>query len=107
MRERSYVFRVSDDRTGEYYIGLRSVRAENLRNDHDYFGSGNWVRQARRDGRMLTKVVIAVYSTRRLAGAAEKALIAYCSEDPLCRNVTGIYHHGKAVVPAVLSTSIM
>jgi len=80
-----YVYRVTDDRTGEFYIGVRSCfndpKADN------YLGNGAWPMAARKSGAPLRKEIIASFSDRKEAEAHQAVVAERSLADPLCRNV--------------------
>jgi Helix-turn-helix domain len=93
-RAANYVYMISNNATGEYYIGVRSATGD-IQNDN-YFGSGSWaLKQSRSE---ITKTIIGVYNTRKEAELAEKFHINKHSENPLLRNK---YLPKLALVPEV------
>jgi hypothetical protein len=80
---RHYTYKLTDPKTGEYYVGVRSCSVEPEKDD--YYGSGKWPTSRKRGD--LKKEVLASYPNRVEAEAAERQLIREISEDPLCQNL--------------------
>jgi hypothetical protein len=79
-----YVYRL-EDAAGLFYIGSRSsiVEPESDR----YMGSGVWPRECRKRGVKLSKQVISIHHSRKLACAAEDQLIRQHLPNPMLQNI--------------------
>lgn len=86
--DRHYTYRIDDEETGEFYIGVRSCYWD-AEKDSAYMGSGKWALTAVRSGRPLRKTILGVYATRAEAEVAEMTAIRTHAGNPLCRNVKG------------------
>lgn len=80
-----YVYRLIDQETGSYYIGVRTTWFD-AEGDTDYQGSGNWPNKMRRSGIQLVKEVIGTFPSRAAAESFESQEIRKCFEDPRCMN---------------------
>ena len=84
-REKHYVYRLTDEATGEFYVGVRScvgdVDADN------YSGSGRWPTGAAFRGNKLRKEVIATFDSRVSAETFEAKAIEEAMQEPLCKNI--------------------
>lgn len=80
-----YVYRITNDATGEFYVGVRSsvVTPE----EDPYLGSGRWPTKMLREKVRLLKTIVAMFSTRSEAETFETQSIQVVSNDPLCRNI--------------------
>jgi hypothetical protein len=76
-----FVYRTTDQETGEFYIGVHST----VDDDGRYKGSGKWV-TTHPDPTRLRREVLAKFSTRSEAEVAEARMISECIGNTLCRN---------------------
>ena len=79
-----YVYKVTDEVTGEYYIGKRSCNCSP--EEDNYFGSGIWIKEHGTKG--LVREVVECKATRKELTKAELQLISKHRNDELCRNRT-------------------
>jgi len=76
------VYRVTDQETGEYYIGIHSTYDLN----DNYLGSGRWVFH-HRNKPALSKEVLFNFPTQEAAAEKELEMIKAVTADPLCMNI--------------------
>lgn len=81
-----YVYKLTEDITGHFYIGMRTSYSEPT-DDIDYRGSGMWAKAARRAGILLDKEIVQICRSRHAASALETRLIVQSSLNPLCMNL--------------------
>ncbi len=79
-----YVYKVTRQDTGEFYIGCRSSFETPERDE--YFGSGSWPMQMARARVPLLKVIMGSFAARYEAECFEAQTIQRLIGDPLCRN---------------------
>jgi len=94
---RHYVYRVEDEETGEFYIGVRTCEGA-PEHDSAYHGSGTWPLAALRSKRPLRKTILGTYPTRRDAELAELQAINEAVQHQQCRNIQA----ARTVPPAEL-----
>lgn len=80
-----YVYRLSDAKTGEFYIGVRSYLGD-IATD-SYMGSGRWPTGAIFRGNELRKEIIGAFESRSAAEKAEAEHIREAMQLPLCKNI--------------------
>lgn len=81
-----YTFALSNAKTGEYFIGIRTTYGLQPDQDANYIGSGAWPFKMRREKVELVKVVLGTFRTRQEAEADEAARVSRALGDPLCQN---------------------
>lgn len=79
-----YTYRITDEATGEFYVGARSCYGPP--ETDTYIGSGEWVKETRKAGRNLTKVVLQIFPSRGALAVGEQELTRAVISSPLCRN---------------------
>jgi predicted transcriptional regulator len=80
-----YVYRLTDQKTGEFYIGVRTSKVA-AGTDTNYRGSGRWCQVMRLSGAQLSKDILGEFKTRLDAEAAELEAIRQVFMDPKCMN---------------------
>lgn len=80
-----YVYRLTDQESGQFYIGCRTTNVDPHLDP--YRGSGKWPQSVIAAGHLLVKEVIEIYETREEAEGAEKALIRSFDQDENCMNL--------------------
>jgi hypothetical protein len=85
-RMQSYVYRVTNPETGEFYIGCRSVAHGAATDDTHYLGKGIWPWLTRKKGVYLSEEIIAVFSNLKDARLFERYEILRNHANDLCRN---------------------
>ena len=86
MRKYNYVYKITNVKTNEFYIGVRSCDCE-INNDR-YMGSSSiwnklYIKEHKND---LKKEIIETFETRKLANVKEVILLKSVENDPLCIN---------------------
>lgn len=83
-----YVYRITREDTGEYYIGVRSSYDDPVTDK--YMGSGQWVKEMQTQKVELSKTILATFQSRKEAEQYESQLIMQNAEESLFRNSYGI-----------------
>lgn len=84
-KQHHYVYRLSNEATGEFYIGSRTCLGR-PESDVAYVGSGRWPRKMSFEKITLNKEICFVFDSREEANQVESDLIADFIDDPACRN---------------------
>jgi hypothetical protein len=94
-----YTYRLENDLTGEFYIGVRSFLGDPQTDS--YMGSGRWPTGAAYRQEQLKKQVLCTFESRVAAERAEAALIEEAMQHPLCKNISKEYlkRHRLQTVP--------
>ncbi len=82
---RYYCYRLEEEESGEYYIGVRSCCVP-PEQDGKYLGSGRWPKYCAKVGVYLAKQIISEHPTFAAALREEQKLIAASVTDPRCMN---------------------
>lgn len=77
-----YVYRLTDARSGEFYIGVRSCSGS--AETDEYWGSGTWAKA--RSKQELRKEILETFADRLAAQTRERELTRAAIHSPLCRN---------------------
>jgi len=85
VNETHYTYRLTDDVTGEFYIGVRSFIGDPA--SDGYKGSGKWPTGAKFRGNPLRKDILGTFKSRTEAERAEAEAIAEGMKEPLCKNI--------------------
>lgn len=97
--DRHYLYRLTDPKTGQFYVGVRLCVGEPT--DDRYMGSGRWPQACKTAGVALIKEILGEYEDRVSAMRAEQSLIDSELDNPLCMNSpktgTGCAVKGKTV----------
>ena len=86
MHKYNYTYKITNIRTGEFYVGVRSCDCEIT--EDKYMGSSSiwnklYIREHKDD---LKKEIVEIFETRKLANIGEVVLLKKVQDDPLCIN---------------------
>lgn len=86
MHKYNYTYKITNIKTKEFYVGVRSCDCEI--SDDKYMGSSSiwtklYIKEHKAD---LQKEIIGVFETRKLANSGEVLLLKSVKDDPLCIN---------------------
>ena len=86
MHKYNYTYKITNIRTGEFYVGVRSCDCEIT--EDKYMGSSSiwnklYIREHKDD---LKKEIVEIFETRKLANIGEVILLKKVQDDPLCIN---------------------
>ena len=86
MHKYNYTYKITNIKTKEFYVGVRSCDCEI--EDDKYMGSSSiWTKLYVKEHKSeLVKEIIDIFETRKLANKAEVELLKSVENDPLCIN---------------------
>ena len=93
-----YLYKVTNLKNGKYYLGKRSYRGGDAKDDTKYLGSGKLIKRAvKKYGKeSFKKEIIEIFNSLEELNKAEKQLITEKEvNDPLCYNTTLGGHGGN------------
>ena len=103
MKTFHYIYHITNQNNGKYYIGKRSFIGGSLEDDSNYLGSGTLIKRAvRKHGKgAFTKKVLSTHRTLRALNREEQRVVTLeIISDPKCYNIA-LGGNGGNLGPAV------
>lgn len=82
-----YTYKMTDLKTGQFYIGKKSATTKTPEKDWRYRGGGMWPQECARNKKFLAKEILKVFSTLEECEKEEISVIYQHRNDILCMNI--------------------